>query len=104
VRGLDWGQYNLANLLLRGEGMRRDPTQAFDWYLRAAHQGHAKSMNLVGRFLEEGWEVPADPQAALEWYRRSAAGGDFRGQYNLATLLLRQNRIPEAVQWLRKAV
>ncbi len=102
--GLDWAQYNLGNLLLRGCGVLRDRTQALAWYLRAARQGHAKSMNLVGRFLEEGWDIAPDLTAAHRWYRCAAERGDFRAQFNLGTLLAKQDRIAEATQWLRAAV
>jgi TPR repeat protein len=34
----------------------RDRNSAFAWYMRAACQQNAKSIYLVGRFLEEGWE------------------------------------------------
>jgi uncharacterized protein len=103
-RGLDWAQYNLANLLLRGRGVANDRGQALSLYLLAVRQGHAKSMNLVGRFHEEGWEVPADPAVALHWYWQAAEGGDFRAQFNLGTLLVRENRIAEAASWFRAAL
>jgi TPR repeat protein len=102
--GLDWSQYNLGNLLLRGCGVLRDRAQALSWYLRAARQGHAKSMNLVGRFCEEGWEMPPDLAAAHRWYRCAAERGDFRAQFNLGTLLAKQDRFVEATEWLRAAV
>jgi TPR repeat protein len=101
---LDWGQYNFANMLLRGRGIARDREAAFAWYMRAARQQHAKSMNLVGRFLEEGWDRPPDPAAAVAWYRRAAEGGDYRGQYNLATCLARQGDIAGAACWFETAV
>ncbi len=102
-RGLDWAQYNYANLLARGAGVALDRDEAFAWYRRAALQGHAKAMNQVGRFLEEGWAGnPPDPAAAREWYRRAAEGGDFRGQFNHATVLMQQDRLDEAVPWLRR--
>jgi uncharacterized protein len=101
---LDWGHDNLANLLLRGRGVARDRRQALALYRRAAGQGHAKSINMVGRCIEEGWEMPADSVAAIEWYRRAAEGGDFRGQYNLASVLAAQGDIAPAEAWLRRAM
>ncbi|MBR0654691.1 tetratricopeptide repeat protein [Plastoroseomonas arctica] len=101
--GLDWGQYNLAGLLWRGAGVVADRPQALDWYKRAAAQGHAKALNILGRFLEEGWAGPPDPRAAAELYARAAEGGDFRGQFNLATLLLAEGRVAEAAQWFTRA-
>lgn len=103
-RGLDWGQYNYANLLARGAGVAQDRDEALLWYRRAADQGHAKSMNLVGRFVEEGWGgVAADPVAAADWYRRAAEGGDFRGQFNHGSVLARRGEVEEAAVWFRKA-
>ena len=101
--GYDWGEYNLANMMLRGRGMARDRAGARALFARAAGQGHAKAMNLLGRFWEEGWVGPADPKVAAAWYFRSAQGGDFRGQYNLASLLALHGRVAEAVLWLRRA-
>jgi TPR repeat protein len=101
--GLDWGQYNLANMLLRGRGVTKDMPQSFGWFAAAAAQGHAKSINLVARFLEEGWIGPPDLPQAAAWYRRAAEGGDFRGQYNLASLLAQSGRVAEAVPWFERA-
>jgi TPR repeat protein len=102
--GLDWGQYNLANMLLRGRGVLRDRGQALVLYRKAADQGHAKSINMVGRFIEEGWEMPADPVAAGDWYRRAALGGDFRAQYNLASVLAANGDVAAAEAWLHRAM
>lgn len=104
-RGLDWGQYNYANLLARGDGVAQDLDAALAWYRRAAEQGHVKSMNLVGRFIEEGWGgAAADPAAAEDWYRRAAEGGDFRGQFNHGSVLARRGEVAEAIPWFRKAL
>lgn len=103
-RGLDWGQYNLANLLARGDGVAQDLEAALAWYRRAANQGHVKSLNLVGRFYEEGWGgVAADPAGAEDWYRRAAEGGDFRGQFNHGSVLARRGAVQEAAIWFRRA-
>jgi uncharacterized protein len=102
--GLDWGLYNLANLLATGRGVAQDRAQALALYTRAAHLGHAKSMNLLARHLEDGLEIERDPQAALGWYRRAAETGDFRGQANYASILLQAGQIDQAVHWLRQAL
>jgi hypothetical protein len=102
--GLDWGQYNFANLLLRGRGVSRDRQAALALYRSAAEQGHAKSINMLGRFMEEGWEMPRDPQGAADCYRRSAEAGDFRGQYNFASVLALSGDIAQAETWLHRAM
>jgi TPR repeat protein len=102
--GLDWGQYNFANMLLRGRGVACDRALALALYRKAADQGHAKSINMVGRFIEEGWEMPANPVDAIEWYQRAAEAGDFRAQYNLASVLALNGDVAEAEAWLRRAI
>jgi len=102
--GLDWGMYNYANLLATGRGVAQDRPKALALYTQAAELGHAKSMNLLARHLEDGLDIERDPQAALAWYQRSAEAGDFRGQANLASILLQQGQVELAVQWLQLAL
>jgi TPR repeat protein len=101
---MDWGQYNFANLSLRGRGVARDRCRALALYRLAAEQGHAKSINMVGRFIEEGWEMPANPAAAVHWYRRAAQAGDFRAQYNLASALALRGDVGAAETWLHRVL
>ncbi|MEA1607454.1 tetratricopeptide repeat protein [Pseudomonas spirodelae] len=103
-QALDWGLYNLANLLATGRGVKQDLERAFSLYLQAAQAGHAKSMNLSGRCYEDGLGVEADARKALYWYQCAAAAGDFRGQYSLAAVLAAQGQIADAEQWLRQAL
>ncbi len=102
-RGLDWGMYNLATLLALGEGgVPQDRLQALHWLRRAADLGHAKSLNLLGGFYEDGWEVRRDRAIAREYYQKAALGGDFRGQFNFGRLLAEDGDTTAALHWLRK--
>jgi TPR repeat protein len=101
---LDWGFYNYGNLLATGRGVNKDQARALACYTKAAHLGHAKSMNMLGRYLEEGVCCERDLPAAHDWYRRSAQGGDFRGQFSHAAVLADQGRSEEAVTWLETAL
>lgn len=100
--GLDWGMYNYATALALGQGVTRDRRTALGWFRAAAALGHAKSMNMIGSFHEDGWVVPRDLNVALHHYERAAQGGDFRGQFNAARLLLRQGQLQEARAWLER--
>ena len=100
--GLDWGMYNYANLLARGTAIAQNRAEAYRLYQTAAMHGHAKSMNIVGRFVEEGWETIRDLELAADWYRRAAEAGDFRGQFNHASKLAEQGKDIEAAAWLRQ--
>lgn len=103
-RGHDWAQYNLAVLYARGAGVPEDRARALELFRAAAGQGHAKSLTVLGRFLEEGWEgMPRDPAAAYALYVRAAEAGDFRAQFNLGTLLVEGGRVEEALAWFRRA-
>ncbi|WP_019833305.1 tetratricopeptide repeat protein [Sphingomonas sp. PR090111-T3T-6A] len=101
-RGLDWGLYNLATLLSLGEGVAQDLPRALGLFRDAAAKGHAKSMNMVGSFHEDGWVAPADRTMAARHYARAAEGGDFRGRFNHARMLIEDGRIEEALVWLRR--
>lgn len=100
----NWGRYNLAIMTMRGIGMQQDLLSAFALFQMGTQAGHAKSMNILARFYEEGWCVPQDKKKALMLYRESAQKGDYRGQHNYAVWLAEQGRIEEAVVWWRQAV
>ena len=74
-------------MLLDGTGVAKEPSLALRWFLRAAEQGDAEAMNMVGRCHENGWGACVDLCAAAHWYRQSAARGHDWGEYNLANLL-----------------
>jgi TPR repeat protein len=101
-RGLDWGMYNLASLLALGSGVPEDRPAALALFQKAAAMGHAKSINIIGNFLEDGWVVDRDLAAASDHYLRSAEGGDFRGMFNHARMLLLAGEREDAVVWLTR--
>ena len=100
--GLDWGMYNLATLLALGDGVAMDRPQAFRLFGRAAGLGHAKSLNMLGSFHEDGWVGPVDRVRAANLYRLAAEAGDFRGIFNHARMLIDHGRTREAADWLRR--
>jgi uncharacterized protein len=101
-KGLDAGMYNYANLLVIGLGVTQDAAEALHWYRQAAALGHAKSMTKIGFFYEDGRGVEQDPATAFTWFERGARGGDFRGQFNYASLLAERGMVDEALEWLCK--
>jgi hypothetical protein len=96
-----WAIFNLATLMLAGDGVTRDPAGALSLFVRAARRGNAKAMNMIGHYREEGWCGPVRLVSAVRWYRRAAVRGCFRGQYNLARFRARSGNVDEAVRWLR---
>lgn len=102
-RGLDWGMYNFATRLMLGEGVAADRAAALAWFQKAAALGHAKSINIIGGFYEDGWEVAQDFAKAREHYARAAQGGDFRGQFNLGRAMASEGRVDEALALFEEA-
>ncbi|HEY9137317.1 MAG TPA: tetratricopeptide repeat protein [Terriglobus sp.] len=101
-KGLDWGMYNLATLLTLGSGVKEDKIEALYWLRKAADLNHAKSINILGGFYEDGWVVQKDMAIAKDHYRRAAEGGDFRGHFNYARILASEGREAEALSHLKK--
>ena len=102
-RGLDWAMYNLATLLTLGEGVAEDKPAAFAWFEKAAALGNAKAVNFLGSFHEDGWVVAKDMAKAAACYRSAAEGGDFRGRFNHARMLIAAGEIEKALLWLRRS-
>jgi len=101
--GSDWGMYNYATRLMLGDGVEADRANALAWFRKAADLGHAKSINILGGFYEDGWEVEQDFAKARECYVRAAAGGDFRGQFNLGRVLASEGDVEGAVALFARA-
>lgn len=106
--GVAAAQLRLGRMLLDRKGLDHDGPEhdelaAFGWFARAAAQGDAEAMNMVGRCHENGWGVPVDLERAAASYRASAEGGDDWGQYNFGNLLFDGRGIaadrPQALRW-----
>jgi len=105
-RGLPAAMYNHATRLTLGEGVAQDRVAALEWFRRAGRGDDAlmaaKSHNYIGSFHEDGWVVPQDRDAATRHYAQAAEGGDFRGQFNLARMLVEAGDIDTALHWLAR--
>ena len=55
-----------------GQGVAKDMTKAFEWYLKAAENGHVKAMNSVGCCFCRGNGVSKDLKMAREWFSKAA--------------------------------
>lgn len=102
--GHAWAQFNLACLMLRDDGVGGDLADAVSLLARSARGGNAKAMNMLGRCCEEGWRGITKPAAARRWYARAGRGGCFRGAFHTARHLLSENKIDDAVSWLRRSI
>ncbi|MDH4981981.1 tetratricopeptide repeat protein [Hyphomicrobium sp. D-2] len=100
-QGHAWAMFNLASLMMQGDGVTQDAEGALALFVRAARLGNIKAMNMIGQYREDGWRGRVRLRSAARWYQRAAEGGCFRGQYNLARFLARMGQTQTAAQWLR---
>jgi TPR repeat protein len=101
--GLVEAMYNYATALALGAGVVEDRAGALGWFRRAAELGYAKAMNHLGSFHEDGWATPRDMGEAARWYARAAEGGDFRGAFNHARMLIEGGERADALAWIERA-
>lgn len=101
--GLAEAMYNWGTALALGAGVTEDRADALAWFRRAADTGYAKAMNHIGSFHEDGWAVPVDRAEAARWYAKAAEGGDFRGAFNHARMLIAAGDRDAALTWIARA-
>ena len=94
-------------MLLEGEAVAADFTEARRWALAAAEQGVASSMTRLGMICHNALGVERDPVEATYWWRRGAERGDADGQAMLGAAChlgagLRRNPL-DAYVWLLRA-
>jgi hypothetical protein len=96
-----------GQLLLDGNGVTKDAAGGFDWFNRAAAQGHPMALNMVGRCYDLGWGVTVDKARAADCYRVAAERGLDWAMYNYATLLALGHGVPQdkkaALAWFERA-
>jgi len=61
-------QFDLGVLYAQGLGVRRDLSEASNWYGKAARQGNAEAEFALGQLYLRGWGVPRDEADALRWF------------------------------------
>ncbi|NLI76042.1 MAG: sel1 repeat family protein [Candidatus Riflebacteria bacterium] len=74
-RGDPAAQKNLADLLLTGQGGRRDPALALALYRQAAGKGSAEAQFALAELHEKGEEVPRDLVQAYGFYAQAVRQG-----------------------------
>ena len=77
-------QNHLGQAFHNGEGVPQDFAQAFEWYRKAAEQGHGQAQTNLGFMYQNGESVARDPGQAVQWWRKAAAQGSASALYNLA--------------------
>ena len=93
--------YDLAYRFDVGMGVRRDPTLAARWYLKAAQLGYAPAQRNLAGFFAVGHGVERSVESARYWYLAAANQGDIQAQYMLGSRYGANERAQ--LKWLWKA-
>jgi TPR repeat protein len=87
-------QFELACRYADGEGVPRNETTAFRWFLRAAEAGQVEGMASVGRSYHHGLGAERDHARALVWYERALELGSDEVHFDLGELLAESDQLP----------
>jgi TPR repeat protein len=101
-------QFKLGVACDNGEGVKRDPVAAANWYRFAAEQGHGLAQLHLGLMLNSGdTALERDDADAARWYLKAAEQGLADAQFNLALMHYNAEGIEQddhaAFQWFEAA-
>src|SRR4051794_38492188 len=96
-------QHTLAFMYRDGKGTRRNDAKAMAWYRKSAEQGYAPAAYNLGLMYAQSEGVKPTPAAAQRWFRRAAGHGSGEEQVKLAEIGGHEDKIEEAVPWVRHA-
>ena len=60
----------------KGEGIKKDISEAAKWYRKAAEQGHVSAQFNLGVMYFQGEGVAQNKALAKKWFQRAAAQND----------------------------
>lgn len=92
AKGQKVGQFTLGYLYKKGLTGKVDYQQAVHWFRLAAEQGLALAQVAMGTHRAQGLGIAEDPDEAQRWFRKAYAQGNNLAGYNLAILMLKQDR------------
>ncbi len=88
IRGDAASQFALGTEYFFGRNSRKvNPTLAFFWFRKAAHQGNARAQYNLGACYERGWGTEKSPARAFYYYSRAAEQNLAAAQVRRACLL-----------------
>ncbi|MBI2424157.1 MAG: sel1 repeat family protein [Candidatus Hydrogenedentes bacterium] len=73
AQGGAYGQFMVATMYTRGEGVPQNYELATDWAIQSAEQGFAPAQALMGLCFSNGWGVPQDKSTAYLWLALASA-------------------------------
>jgi TPR repeat protein len=101
-KGAEAGRWDaiidLARHLIAGEGLERNPEEAYALLIRAAEEGSEESVELVGQLYAEGLGVPKSLPDAIYWMQIGSDEGSHRAEIMLESLR-KNGQLPDPDQY-----
>lgn len=82
-RGDVSAEFRVATAYEEGIDVKKDLSQAYKWYMKAAKQSHAPSQYKIGEYYEKGITVEKNEKQALAWYNKAKVNGSSRASKRL---------------------
>jgi TPR repeat protein len=76
----------LGTLLINGNGLKTNPTEARIWFEKAANAGDVIGMTNLASIYGGGVGVPVDFAMARSWFAKAAAANSSEGMYQLGLM------------------
>ena len=106
--GLPEAMYNLGHLYQYGNGVTKDPAQAYFWINRSAENGVVTAICQLGTLHIRGIGTPVDYAKALECYRKAESLGHNMALNNLGYLYEAGLGVPQnktlALEYYKRAM
>ena len=100
-------QFNLAIMLLAGEGTTADPWSGVAWLRKSAELGFARAQFALALLYEKGEHVTRSQDEATAWFRKAAEQNHLEAQIGLATQYFLGRGVSrdfkQAAQWYERA-
>ena len=104
----DWyAQDSMGTMLLRGDGVKKDEAQAFEWFAKSADQGFAEAQFSLGHMYWHGKGVLKNTALAVDWLKKAVAQESVSAEAMLGDILVHNapfSDIPRGLELLNNAV
>jgi hypothetical protein len=101
-------QYEVGNMLMKGQGTSVNEAEAFKWFEKSADAGYTKSQYKLGFMYLNGKGTKKSEKQALKYLNAAAKEGYGPAQYQLGRMYASGDGVnqdyDEAVKWYQKAV
>ena len=98
---------SLGAMYLQGNGVSRDPNQAFTWFKKSADAGNRDAAYQLALMYEAGRGVPRDATQATAWYHTAALLGDVDAEVRVGMAYENGTGVDasmdQGIFWYRKA-